>query len=67
MKADENILISQVGDNTVLKKQRHKLEECVEKVEEKEMPLLSYIIAHPEAKLSAAQRKKMADWFKVNM
>ena len=44
-------------------KKEHKLEECIEFVQEKRMPLLSYIIAHPEAKISEEQRLAMAQWF----
>ena len=44
-------------------KKEHKLEECVEFVSEKRMPLLSYIIGHPEARLSKSQREEMVAWF----
>ena len=44
-------------------KKEHKLDECIEFVEDKRMPLLSYIIAHPEARLSAEQRSDMVAWF----
>jgi hypothetical protein len=39
------------------------LEEMAEEVLEKKMPLFSYIVAHPEARLSEEQRKVLADWF----
>lgn len=45
-------------------KKRHKLEECVEVLEDKEMPMLSYMIAHQDAWLTDQQRKELADWFK---
>lgn len=44
------------------KKQLHKLEEVSEMVLEEEMPLSSYLPLHPEAKLSAEQRKQISDW-----
>jgi len=46
------------------KKKIHKLEECVEFVEETRMPLLSYIIAHPEARMSDEERAEMVAWFR---
>ena len=46
------------------KKKAHKLEECYEMLEETEMPLLSYMIAHQEAWLDDAQRSKLVEWFK---
>ncbi len=46
------------------KKANHKLEECYELVEETKMPLMSYWIAHPEAKLSTEQRAALVAWFK---
>ena len=45
------------------KKADHKLEECVEMVEKKEMPLLSYMITHGEARISADERAKLVDFF----
>jgi hypothetical protein len=46
------------------KKMDHKIEECIEKIGEKKMPLLSYIIAHSEARLSDSDRKNMVSWLK---
>lgn len=46
------------------KRQAHKLEECVEMIEKGEMPLESYILGHPEAKLTAVEKKEMMDYFK---
>lgn len=46
------------------KKQAHKLEEAVEMIENKEMPLNSFVIAHPEANLSDEDRKNLVDYFK---
>lgn len=45
------------------KRQMHKLEEAAEEVEEKEMPLESYVIMHSEADLSDNQRELLEDWF----
>lgn len=46
------------------KRKDHKLEEVEEEVREHEMPLESYVIMHPEAKLSAEQITLIADWAK---
>ena len=46
------------------KKANHKLEECFEVVEEKEMPMLTYWLVHPEAKLSDEQRTMLVGYFK---
>jgi cytochrome c553 len=45
------------------KKADHKLEECVEKVIEKKMPLSSYTITHGDAKLTEPQIKQLAEFF----
>lgn len=47
------------------KKKSHKIEEMVEMVEGKEMPMLSYMIGHNEAWIDAGQRKALVDWFKT--
>ena len=49
------------------KKKNHKLEECVEFVEETRMPLLSYIIAHPEARMSEEDRAELVEWFRNSL
>lgn len=46
------------------KKQDHKLEETSEEVEEHEMPLSSYTIVHPEAKLTEEQILALEAWVK---
>lgn len=51
-----------VWDKYSYKRKDHKLEEIVEMVEEKEMPLKSYLPMHPEAKLTDSQRKILIDW-----
>ncbi|HFA48210.1 MAG TPA: cytochrome C [Bacteroidetes bacterium] len=42
----------------------HALEHMAEEVEETKMPLMSYWIMHPEAKLSGDKRQKLVDYFK---
>jgi len=49
------------------KKKDHKIEECVEFVEETRMPLLSYIIAHSEARMSDEERAELVAWFRASM
>lgn len=48
-----------------VKKKDHKLEELIEMVEEKEMPLDSYTWTHSEANLTDAQRNSIMDWAKM--
>ena len=45
------------------KKKNHKLEECVETLEEGEMPLKSYTWTHPKANLSGEEKQKLIEWF----
>lgn len=45
-----------------VKRKDHKMEELIEMVEEKEMPLKSYTITHSEAKLSDEQIKAVVTW-----
>lgn len=40
------------------------LDECEEMVEKGEMPLEAYAWTHREARLSGADRKRLAEWFK---
>ena len=47
------------------KKKDHKLEELIEMVEEKEMPLPSYTWTHGDAKLSQEQIDAVISWAKV--
>ncbi len=49
------------------KKKKHKLEESALKVRKKWMPLTSYLLAHPEAKISEEEREKLAKWFESMM
>lgn len=45
------------------KKADHKLEECVEMINEDEMPMGSYTIMHSDAKLSIVQKEKLIAFF----
>lgn len=45
------------------KKADHKLEECVEMIQEGEMPMSSYTLLHKEAQLSEEQRLTLVNWF----
>lgn len=47
-----------------VKKADHKLEECIEEVEEGKMPLDSYTITHGDAKLTEEQIETLNDFFK---
>lgn len=44
------------------KRQRHKLEECVEEMKEHEMPMTPYLWMHPEARLNDQQLQRLIDW-----
>ena len=46
------------------KRKHHKLEECIEMVEEDEMPLASYTWMHGDAKLTDAQKQLLVEWFR---
>jgi hypothetical protein len=46
------------------KKRTHKIEESIEFIKEKWMPIGSYKIAHPEARISDEDRQLLTDWFK---
>lgn len=45
-------------------RKKHKLEECYEMVEDREMPLFSYTIVHTTSKLSGKDRDQLIDFFK---
>ena len=47
-----------------VKRKDHKMEELIEMVEKKYMPIESYTFAHSEAKLSDDQIKEVVDWAK---
>ena len=46
------------------KRQAHKLFETVEMIETDEMPLESYLLAHPEAKMTAEEKQMLIEYFK---
>jgi hypothetical protein len=46
------------------KKKSHKLDECIEEVEEGEMPLTSYTIMHSNASLDQRQKDMLINYFK---
>lgn len=45
--------------------QLRKLDEIAEQLEKNEMPLPSYLLAHPEARLSAQQKEQLIAWTKA--
>lgn len=47
------------------KRKHHKLEECIEMVEDGEMPMSSYTLMHGEAKLTDAQKLQLVEFFKA--
>jgi hypothetical protein len=47
-----------------VKRQDHKLEECIEYIEKDEMPLGSYTLVHREAALTEAQKNTLIEYFK---
>lgn len=47
------------------KKKNHKLEECIEMIEEGEMPMASYTWMHDEARLTDAQKLKLVEFFRA--
>lgn len=61
--AREHLNFSEWG-NYNEKKQKHKLHECYEEVEEGEMPLESYTWTHSEANLTNEEREYLENWFK---
>jgi len=42
---------------------KHKLEESALKVRKKWMPITTYLLMHPEARISEEDREKLAMWF----
>lgn len=47
------------------KRKNHKLEECIELIEEGEMPMASYTWMHKEAKLTDAQKLQLVEFFRA--
>lgn len=46
------------------KKSNHKIEECIEEVEKNKMPLSSYALFHPKAKLTIEEKQELINYFK---
>lgn len=46
------------------KRRNHKLKECIEMIEEGEMPMSSYTLIHGDAKLTDAQKLQLVEFFK---
>ena len=44
------------------KRKKHKLEECIEMVEEGEMPIDSYLWTHSDAKLTKEEKEALISW-----
>ena len=59
----ENLNFSEYG-NYKADEAKHIMREVVEVVGDKEMPMLSYMIAHRDAWLSQEQRDVLVSWFK---
>jgi hypothetical protein len=59
----EHLNFSEWGQYSAAKKE-HKAEESWEEIEEKEMPLESYVVAHSEADLTAEEREILIKYFK---
>ena len=59
----EHLNFSSWGDYKQ-KRKSHKLEEFYEEVEEGEMPLSSYTLAHADAKLSSEDKEALITWVK---
>jgi len=49
------------------KRQKHKLDECIELIEEGEMPLDSYTWTHGDASLDENTKQLLNEWFLVKM
>lgn len=60
--ARKHLNLSEWGNYSAEKK-AHKGEEGVEEIEEGEMPLFSYQIAHSEARLSQEEQELLMNWF----
>lgn len=59
----EHLNYSLWGKND-LKRKKHKIEEMIEEVEEGEMPLKSYTLAHWDASLSDDEKEMLVKWLK---
>ena len=50
------------GDYTTKRKDK-KMKECIEMVQEGEMPMWSYTLVHKDGVINEAQQKLLVDWF----
>ena len=62
LKKVKNILMFPNGPVIQQRKKDHKLDELIEEIEEREMPLASYTWTHKEAQLTDAQVQSLVDW-----
>ncbi len=60
--AKEHVNFSTIGQLTP-KRAARKLEACANEIIDGEMPLASYKLAHPAARLTPTQQKLLSDWF----
>jgi len=60
----EHLNFSTWGDYDA-KQKTHKIEEIIEVVDGKEMPMLTYWMIHWDAKISVEQRTQITDWMKT--
>lgn len=58
----QHLNFSEWGDYTS-RKADHKLKECIEMIDEGEMPMTSYILMHGNAKLNEKQKATLIRWF----
>lgn len=54
-----------IWETYTAKRKDHKLEECIEMIEEDEMPMKSYTWMHKEAKLTLDEKQLLINWFKA--
>lgn len=62
-KGKEHVNFS-IWTNYTPDEQEHILEECFEEIKEGEMPLKSYQLVHPEARLSEKEKDMLLNYFK---
>ncbi|MBI1933749.1 MAG: heme-binding domain-containing protein [Ignavibacteriales bacterium] len=58
-----HINFSTWGEVSNNEKKLHRLDECVEVVKEREMPMKPYVLMHKEAELTEEQVNLLANWF----
>jgi hypothetical protein len=62
-KGKKELNFSEFG-NLSARKQESKFEEIIKQVKKGEMPLASYTLLHPDAKISDEKKKRLLDWVK---